>query len=381
MKGILLKNKCFLGKDTKERGITLIALVITIIVLLILAGVTIAMLMGDNGILTKAREAKNDQDDATVKESTILLWNEYQLEKKSVDSGKVKETVQIASTEITKIQGAKINYLATTATTFWDFLLLNKEVIDADGVINVEKLTGQTLDRGNGTDGVIDVYKIKLDEENNLYTLKYYGKAEEEAKILWEIEDKNSTSGAGDIVEPENPDEWEYDVQNGLAILTKYKGDAENLIVPNYINGIRVKQVGNGTNLIWDETNTDCVDSIRISSGSEDEFQVKIKNVTISEGIEIIASNSFFNILNMKEVQIPASVNTIEAHAFDTTFFNFARTGFTLNIPDTVINLGEGIVGRGDTIAVEFNSADEIPDTWDVNWAEDSENVIYGVEM
>ena len=41
-----------------QRGITLIALVITIIVLLILAGVSIAMLTGDNGILTRSREAK-----------------------------------------------------------------------------------------------------------------------------------------------------------------------------------------------------------------------------------------------------------------------------------------------------------------------------------
>ena len=39
------------------RGITLIALVITIIVLLILAGVTIAALEGDNGIVTRAKEA------------------------------------------------------------------------------------------------------------------------------------------------------------------------------------------------------------------------------------------------------------------------------------------------------------------------------------
>ena len=37
-----------------SKGITLIALVITIIVLLILAGVTIATLTGDNGILTQA---------------------------------------------------------------------------------------------------------------------------------------------------------------------------------------------------------------------------------------------------------------------------------------------------------------------------------------
>ena len=39
------------GKD--QRGITLIALVVTIIVLMILAGVAVAALMGDNGIITR----------------------------------------------------------------------------------------------------------------------------------------------------------------------------------------------------------------------------------------------------------------------------------------------------------------------------------------
>ena len=41
-----------------NRGITLIALVITIIVLLILAGVSISMLTGTNGILTQASNAR-----------------------------------------------------------------------------------------------------------------------------------------------------------------------------------------------------------------------------------------------------------------------------------------------------------------------------------
>ena len=48
----------------KEVGITLIALVITVIVLLILAGVTIAALSGDNGILTRAKEAKEKTEQA-----------------------------------------------------------------------------------------------------------------------------------------------------------------------------------------------------------------------------------------------------------------------------------------------------------------------------
>ena len=43
----------------KNKGITLIALVITIIVLLILAGVSIAMLTGENGLIAKAISAKN----------------------------------------------------------------------------------------------------------------------------------------------------------------------------------------------------------------------------------------------------------------------------------------------------------------------------------
>ena len=48
-------------KIMKNRnGITLIALIITIIVLLILAGVTISLVVGDNGILSKSTQAKVD---------------------------------------------------------------------------------------------------------------------------------------------------------------------------------------------------------------------------------------------------------------------------------------------------------------------------------
>ena len=58
--------------NNTNNGITLIALVITIIVLLILAGVTIATLMGDNGILTKANDAKRETEIAEVKERAQL---------------------------------------------------------------------------------------------------------------------------------------------------------------------------------------------------------------------------------------------------------------------------------------------------------------------
>ena len=49
----------------KERGITLIALVVTIVVLLILAGVSVNALFGNSGIIEKAKEAQNKMDQAT----------------------------------------------------------------------------------------------------------------------------------------------------------------------------------------------------------------------------------------------------------------------------------------------------------------------------
>ena len=58
-----------------QKGITLIALVITIIVLLILAGVSIAMLTGQNGILTRATEAKSDTARAEVVERINMELN------------------------------------------------------------------------------------------------------------------------------------------------------------------------------------------------------------------------------------------------------------------------------------------------------------------
>lgn len=58
-----------------QKGITLIALVITIIVLLILAGVSIAMLTGQNGILTRATDAKNDTARAEVVERINMELN------------------------------------------------------------------------------------------------------------------------------------------------------------------------------------------------------------------------------------------------------------------------------------------------------------------
>ena len=73
------------SREKQEKGITLIALVITIIVLLILAGVSIAMLTGQNGILTQAQNASKQTDIGEEKEQIALAYNGAVTEKQSTD--------------------------------------------------------------------------------------------------------------------------------------------------------------------------------------------------------------------------------------------------------------------------------------------------------
>ena len=180
-----LKTKAF--KSTK--GITLIALVVTIIVLLILAGVSIAMLTGNNGVLTQGNRAKEEQAHAAVKEGIMLLYNEYKT-KQEVNSSKVQEETKVASTEIVKI-AANSGAEGTTENlgSFKDFIQ-SKNIISADGIINVRNLLGQTLSLGNGTSKESgDVYVFE--EQDDYYNLMYYNKQIQQAKI-YQIKNENA---------------------------------------------------------------------------------------------------------------------------------------------------------------------------------------------
>ena len=132
-------------QNSRERGITLIALVITIIVLRILAGVALAALTGDSGILNNADNAKIETNHKTVAECLKLKMGEYQIEKSA--NGYTKD--------------------------FITFLEENTdgEIVDDNGVINVKNLVGKKLGNGNG-DNLNDVYVLEEVSENS-YTLRY----------------------------------------------------------------------------------------------------------------------------------------------------------------------------------------------------------------
>ena len=109
-----LKTKAF--KSTK--GITLIALVVTIIILLILAGVSIAMLTGNNGVLTQGKRAKEETEIAEEKEAISLAMNALKIQKQvgAKESGRKVALNNEPKEEVLDAQSKDVIKLSSTST-------------------------------------------------------------------------------------------------------------------------------------------------------------------------------------------------------------------------------------------------------------------------
>ena len=120
-------------KFKQNKGITLIALVVTIILLLILAGISITMLTGQNGVLLKAQEAKKESQKAQIKEKVELAIQEYFIDQKSG-----KTTADFKDYISQKLNA---NVEKRTEDTYW--LILEKYEIE---IVNYKVTKTELLD-------------------------------------------------------------------------------------------------------------------------------------------------------------------------------------------------------------------------------------------
>ena len=135
-----------------NKGITLVSLVITIIVLLILAGVTIASLSGDNGILTRGKQAKLDDQESQVKEMITLAANEAIQEYYAITyAGATSSSITGDTSNIKSAQAA-----VTTAIA---------KLIDSNG-----KIAGVSV-----TDNKDNTFTIKFDKGQQMATVSDKG--------------------------------------------------------------------------------------------------------------------------------------------------------------------------------------------------------------
>lgn len=94
-----------------ERGITLVALVVTIIVLLILAGITITYVLADNGIFGQAEKAAKETEMATIRDYVAGAQAELMIEKYAPTEGATAASIMAGNFP------AKGYFVDTTALT------------------------------------------------------------------------------------------------------------------------------------------------------------------------------------------------------------------------------------------------------------------------
>ena len=172
-----------------QKGVTLVALVVTIIVLIILAGISINLILGDNGIITLAKRAKENTELAKVEEEQQLneLYKELEAEGGNSSGGsndnaieKLAEFKKAIANAIGDAGGIKPEFSAETSVFEDNIKGIVKEVTKsatatADNIsegktawVNGELVTGtgadnkESYDNGskNGTDEYITNFDV-----------------------------------------------------------------------------------------------------------------------------------------------------------------------------------------------------------------------------
>ena len=201
-------------KTIQNKGITLIALVLTIIILIILAGITLNIVLDQDGIINKTQEARLKIDNADVVEAINLKFSEYKI-------------------EIAEKMGTE---------SFMKYLE-KKGIIADNGTINTQTLLSKTMSTGNG-DGTKDVYKIEKVDNTSVTELNivYYNEEETpnilqtiSASILYPVSSPENIFSYTETDEGITINDVLY-TKDGMGNYSVLQGITD-VVIPKYIKG------------------------------------------------------------------------------------------------------------------------------------------------
>lgn len=188
-KNEILENKMLSKKvnNYKHQGITLISLVITIVVLLILAGASIAMIMGSNGILNNATKSEEktkiseEKEKVKISQSADLISNNG---KNNTKQGLQQELDKIEGINKTKvIKDGRDSYIVTFLGTNRNYKISYGK--DIEGPVEIERIEdsqagditkGNTLDGSKEKPYQINCIEDLVDFSNKSKTNNFSGK-------------------------------------------------------------------------------------------------------------------------------------------------------------------------------------------------------------
>ena len=278
-----------MGKLQHNKGITLIALIVTIVVLLILAGVSIAVITGDNGVIKSANQAKTEQRGGTV-EDRVAVWK----------AGKA--TSEYTHRE-TKTEDEMLNDLINDKLLFEDEIDRENKKITI-GSKEIDYSAGKGLEPGTdkGKEELILEYEVSAGDTIELPHY-FYSEGTETIEFNFQVDWGDGTTETG-ITNDNINTKSKHQYQNAGTYDIKIKGKYESLQTSydarktaNYDKLKKVKQWGT-TGLKY-VAFYGCSNLNEIASPTENSFINLIDIYLAYTSIQSIPENLFANCPNV----------------------------------------------------------------------------------
>ena len=290
-----LQQRAFL--EAKQNGITLIALVITIIVLLILAGITIAALSGENGVLNNASLAKLSTEFAGYKEEVDL----YKLNKISENMQFKEETLTAGKTTIQyegKPESEQGNIKDIIKSL--DDKYLNKFII-INGILYImatEETSNLEIKAAQNTG--IEVMPYEITEDGKLVSSN--------ANIA--LQGTNGTLTIPDMV-----------TSIAAGSFSNVEG-LKTVIIPYTVKTIEKDAFRNNSSLetviMQEKVNEDgTIEGVESIGESAFWACSNLQTVQMANSITSVGSTLFYNDANLKNVNLPRNLKIISSYMFD----------------------------------------------------------------
>ena len=294
----------------QNTGITLIALVITIIVLLILAGVTIATLTGENGILTQATNAKEKNNSARAEEEVALALSNLKIEesikdmtqsektaflKKELESFKSGESVEVNLSK----NGGSINHRGLGFEVDENYVLKQNATLNKSDWDRKAAPTDCFIwlsDNQNSPDyGTVIGYTSKVSS----YTTLRYPTRCKKVELTYDWDRYNSAGVSSDGPRSFMRNIREVELPETVTSIGSYAFKSED---SDYFGSLEKINIPDSVTSIGDGAFRGCS---RLSG-----------SIRIPNNVTRIGENTFYNCTSLTSIEISDSVSSIDNYAF-----------------------------------------------------------------
>lgn len=318
----------------REKGITLIALVITIIVLLILASITIYTLLGENGMITKAQEAKFKTEIAQAKEQFEMYLGEKYVQDQQFEKGTLNagETSLFYNTKEETEEGNIYTILSDIDKRIVkDFEIIKGEIFY---FTQNEREAKWALEMGMKTNPYEIINGILISSDKNLFLL-------DEATGTITIPERVKEVGEGTfaglkgvkkIIIPPTCKRINNSAFNGndtleevLILADRDQGvetignyafrdciKLRTIVMPNTVRELGVGVFGNCSSL----EEIQLSNRIEVLSSQVFSYCTALKNIHIPEGIKAMQGFLFQGATALANISLPTSLETIDNNCF-----------------------------------------------------------------